>query len=83
MTQERLQEILEQGQKAAECSAPRKVRVYTKNFAKSTTQRVKRVRQGDVSEAVVSSRPAAFPNEAYEAQGNVLWYICCGNSNSN
>ena len=83
MTQERLQEILEQGQKAAGCSAPRKVRVYTKNFAKSTTQRVKRVRQGDVSDAVVSSRPAAFPNEAYEAQGNVLWYICCGNSNSN
>ena len=69
VSQEELQMILEKGQTAAACAAPRKPGTFQKKpkgFASSVPpavpSKVKMVREGDVSAATVALRPTEFPS---------------------
>ena len=73
---EELQAILEKGQTAAACAAPRKMGTFQKKpkgFASSVAPavpaKVKVAREDDVSAATVALRPTEFPGQSSEAQG--------------
>jgi hypothetical protein len=75
VSQEELQAILEKGQTAAACAAPRKLGTFQKkpkgfvsSVAPAVHLKVNVVREDDVSPATVALRPTEFPGQSFEAQ---------------